>query len=169
MLYGTDLLQHKNTSCHSTSWEGLLDILRLKFNPSFHKKERGLDARNITQYRMHLRHLQFPTGPLQPSFKKAYFWNFTIPVVPCFYISHWIRFSWHWSRGNSELHEGLSAQSAHVYPDYTQCFCSTADLQWPITELQVPAGRWDGNDGYVHLCVCTVHACVAVCMSVLCM
>lgn len=40
LSYGADLLQHKNTSCYSMSWEGLLDILKLKFNPSFHKEKK---------------------------------------------------------------------------------------------------------------------------------
>lgn len=48
LLYGIDLLQYKNTSCYSMSWEGLLNILKLKFNPSFHKKEKDPNARNIT-------------------------------------------------------------------------------------------------------------------------
>jgi len=34
--------------------------------------------------------------------KRAYFWNFIIPVVPCFYISHCIGFFWQPPRGNSE-------------------------------------------------------------------
>lgn len=34
--------------------------------------------------------------------KRAYFWNFIIPVVPCFYISHRIGFCWHPPCGNSE-------------------------------------------------------------------
>lgn len=91
---------------------------------------------------MHLRYLQYPTGPLQLAFKEAYFWDFTIPVVPCFYISHCIRFSWHWSRGNRELYEGLRAHNVQFHPGSIQCFCGTPATQWPITELQALAGWW---------------------------
>lgn len=91
-------------------------------------------------YRVHLRYLQYPTGPLQLAFKEAYFLDFTIPVVPCFYISHCIRFSWHWSRANRELYEGLRAHNVQFHPGSTQSFYGTPATQWPITELQVLVG-----------------------------
>lgn len=48
LLYGIDLLQHKKhivTVCP----ERIADILKLKFNPSFHKKQRDPDARSETE------------------------------------------------------------------------------------------------------------------------
>lgn len=41
--------------------------------------------------------------------KRAYFWNFIIPVVPCFYRSHRIGFCWHPPRGNSGTARPLTA------------------------------------------------------------
>ena len=120
LLYGIDLLQHKNTSCYSMSWEGLPNILKLKFNPSFHKKKERETRTPGTKLRRqaHLKHLQSPTELLQPSFKRAYFWNFIIPVIPCFYISHCIRFCWHQSCGNSEICDGLEPTMFNFYPPW---------------------------------------------------
>lgn len=46
--------------------------------------------------------------------KRAYFWNFIIPAVPCFYISHCIRFFWQPPRGNSE--PGAAAPAGRPAP-----------------------------------------------------
>lgn len=70
------------------------------------------------QCQVHLKHLRSPIEPLQPYFKRAYFWNFIIPVIPCFYISHCIRFFWHPSYGNSELCEGLEPTMFSFYPPW---------------------------------------------------
>lgn len=51
--------------------------------------------------------------------KRAYFWNFIIPVVPCFYISHCIGFCWHPRRGNREgrgTAQRASTGAAPVWP-----------------------------------------------------
>lgn len=48
--------------------------------------------------------------------KRAYFWNFIIPVVPCFYISHCIGFCWHPRRGKREGHGTAQRASTGAAP-----------------------------------------------------
>lgn len=133
LSYGADLLQHKNTSCYSMSWEGLLDILKLKFNPSFHKKREDLNASthnssikctwgiyNTQQdrYSSPLKRLIFEISLFQLYLASIYHTVSGFPGIDHVETGNYVQF----------------------HPGSSQSFCGTLATQWPITELQVLAG-----------------------------